>query len=346
MALDARLQESEGVLWTELPERLPAGWYLVHLPSPTRPIQAMLQVTDLASYLVVSDTKTLLWTNDLATRGPLAGAVVATTGTDLGRTGADGTLVATTPPGLRPEPLGTCAEPCVALITVRDGDRSAFVPASEPSDPQGKGFGWRADPDDSLRYWHTFLTDRSLYRTTDTVNTWGVIRDRDSGKVPEAVTIALTATEQDSGSGGPALMTKTAHPNAIGAFTSSLSLEGLPEGYYQLELRTGDRLVTATGFQVDRILKPAYRLDVTTGRRVYVEGDQIRVTAHASFYEGTPAPGVALRAEGLTGTSFTTDATGTASRRTIAHIGREDGDESTGPEIQVDHGHAGPGGGG
>ena len=100
----------------------------------------MLQVTDIASYLVVSDTKTLLWTNDLATGGPLVGAVAAAAGSDLGRTGADGTLVTTTPRSVVPEPLGSCVDPCVELITVRDGDRSSFVPATEPSDPEGKGF--------------------------------------------------------------------------------------------------------------------------------------------------------------------------------------------------------------
>jgi alpha-2-macroglobulin len=333
MAFDARLQATEGVLWTELPDRLPAGWYLIQMPSPTRPIQAMLQVTDIASYLVVSDTKTLLWTNDLATKGPLTGAVVATAGSDLGRTGADGTLLATTPPAFEPEPQGTCAVPCVALVTVKDGDRSAFVPASESSDPDGKEGGFHPIQDDGSRYWHTLFTDRSLYRSTDTVHAWGVIRDRDTGKVPDDVTIALT---QDDGSGQvrPAIVTQTAHPNAIGAFTSSLRLDALPEGSYALEVRTGGRLVTSVGFQIDRILKPAYRLDVTTGRRIYVEGDQIRITAQATFYEGTPVPGVDLRADGLTGMRFKTDPTGTASRKTIAHITREDGDESTGPEIE------------
>ncbi|MFL5683971.1 MAG: hypothetical protein ACJ77O_12610, partial [Chloroflexota bacterium] len=333
LSLDARLQESDGVLWTELPDRLPAGWYLLQVPSSTRPIQAMLQVTDIASYLVVSDTRTLLWANDLATKGPLTGAVVATPDTELGRTGADGTLLATTPAGLRPEPEGTCSTACVALVTVTDGGRSAFVPASESSDPDGKDLGSRPAQDDGLGYWHTFFTDRSLYRSTDTVNAWGVIRDRDTGKVPDKVTIALT---HDDGSdhARPAIVTNTAHPNSIGAFTSSTRIESLPEGSYALEVRTEGRLITSVGFQVGRILKPAYRLDVTTGRRIYIEGDQIRITAQATFYEGTPVPGIALRSDGLTGIRFKTDATGTASRKVIAHVAREEGDDNTGSEVE------------
>ena len=127
--------------------RLPAGWYLIQLASPTRPIQAMLQVTDIASYLVVSETKTLLWANDLATGGPLAGAVGLGGRRPISAGPArTGRLSRRRPPSVVPAPLGTCADPCVALITVRDGDRSSFVPASEPSRPRWQGrVGWDSD---------------------------------------------------------------------------------------------------------------------------------------------------------------------------------------------------------
>ncbi len=87
-------------LWFQLPSRLKAGWYLVTLPAPSHPIQTVLQVTDIAGYLVVSDTRTLVWANDLATKGPVAGATVASDGVDLGQTDADGTRVVATPAGL------------------------------------------------------------------------------------------------------------------------------------------------------------------------------------------------------------------------------------------------------
>src|SRR5262249_39839278 len=45
----------------------------------------------------------------------------------------------------------------------------------------------------------------------------------------------------------------------------------------------------------DEIRKPAFRLDVETDRHVYVVGQRIRVSTTASFYDGTPVPGVPLR---------------------------------------------------
>jgi hypothetical protein len=331
LALDARLQDSDGVLWTELPVRLPAGWYLIHLATPARPIQAMLQVTDIASYLAVSDTKTLLWTNDLVTGGPLAGATAIAGGTTLGRTGADGTLLVPTPGSLEPEPNGTCADPCVPLIALRAGERSSFVPASS-SDPDGKD--GRVQPiDEATRYWHAFDLDRTLYRSTDTVNTWGVIRDRDTGDVPTTVTIALLTTLEDSSVPGPPLVTKDVQPNAVGAFSGSIALVALPEGSYELELRADGHVVASSGFVVGRILKPASHLDVVTGRRVYVVGDQIRVSASAQFYEGTPVPGISLRTDGIVEGTFKTDETGTATRKTVAHIAADDQTDGQ-PQVQ------------
>ena len=35
-------------------------------------------------------------------------------------------------------------------------------------------------------WWNLLTLDRGQYRTTDTINVWGVVRDRQSGAVPKA----------------------------------------------------------------------------------------------------------------------------------------------------------------
>ena len=132
-AFDAKFTDgsNEGVdhLWFQLPNRLPAGWYLVTLPAPSHPIQTVLQVTDIAGYLVVSDTKTLVWANDLKTKGPVAGAAVASDGADMGRTGADGTSVVATPAGLNGDGNTSCGDPCFPVVTIRLGEHATMLPA-------------------------------------------------------------------------------------------------------------------------------------------------------------------------------------------------------------------------
>ena len=237
-ALDAKLHDEDGTLWFQLPKRLPAGWYVVTVRSGTRPVQTILQVTDIAGYLVVTDTKTLVWANDVGSGGPVAGATVATDGVELGRTGDDGTRIADTPAGLKVRGRAV-HRPCSPVVTVRSGDRATFLPATVGANP-GKGSTgrpWR--PDSAASYWTTFDTDRILYRQTDTVNAWGLVRERDTGAVPASVTVRLFAGGEDGASGdGAPLATNEVHPNAIGAFSGSIALDDVPEGRLR---RRGER---------------------------------------------------------------------------------------------------------
>ncbi len=330
-SLDASLatRPQGGPSWTALPEPLPAGWYLIEHPATPYPGQAILQVTDIASYLLVTDTKTLLWTNDLATGGPLQGATVAVAGagSDLGATGADGVLTVATPATLQPPAQDTCGQECIKVVSVTKDGRSSFVPASNPS-PDGKaGYGGA-----SGHRWLTFATDRTLYRRTDTVNLWGMIRDRTTGKVPAGVVVRLQPMDEDFVATGAPISTLRLAPRSSGVFSGSIALADVPEGSYELELVDGTEVVRTASFLVDRILKPAYRIEVETGHRAYVVGERIKSTIKASFFEGSPVPGVPLRVSQSGDRSATTDKTGTAVVRTTARL--EESNEGD-PEVQT-----------
>ncbi len=332
--LDAHVEDHQGTVWTRLPERLPAGWYLVQYPSKKHPAQAILQVTDIASYLLVSDTDTLVWANDLATGDPIADATVSVDGASLGRTGGNGTLVTATPASLKADQGRACLKDCEPVVVIGDGRRSAFVPATGARTPDG-GFGidsfWPGF-EGHPRFWQLLHSDRDRYRPTDAINAWGVVRDRDTGEVPASVTIRLSSADGSDGAIAPiAQITGATRPT--GAFTGSLALRDVPEGSYRLELVIDGAVVTRRHVQVGRILKPAYRLDVATGRRIYIVGDRIRVTATASFFEGTPVPGVPLRMDGLVEGSATTNASGSATIRKTARL--SDDQDLQDPEHQT-----------
>jgi hypothetical protein len=318
--IDAALRDDSGTLWATLPEALPAGWYLVEHPSDEEPAQAIVQVTDLSAYLMVSGTRSLIWANDLAAGRAVGGASVAVDGTAIGQTDTNGLLVADTPGSLLPRDERECTSACTPMFTVTSGAASAFLPGTGSANPDGievggyEDYGYFGSSGDT-NHWLVFDTDRTLYRRTDTVNAWGLVRDRDSGSVPDAVTLRLVG-EGDGPSVPVATTRATLRPT--GAFAGSLGLRDLPEGEYRLELVVGNEVATSRYVRVDRILKPAYRIDVTTGRRVYIAGDRIRITASAAFYEGTPVPGVPLAVQGEIERAITTDSTGSAIVRTTA----------------------------
>ena len=332
--LDAHVEEHQGTLWTRLPAPLPAGWYLVQYPSAERPSQAILQVTDIASYLLVSDTDTLLWANDLASGDPIPDATVSVDGASLGRTGGDGTLVTATPAALKPDRGGACLQDCEPVVVIGAGRRSSFVPATGARTPDG-GTGIDAswsEFEGHPRYWQLFHSDRDRYRPTDTINAWGVVRDRDTGKVPPSVTVRLGSADESDGAIAPVAQV-TGATKPTGAFTGSLALRDVPAGAYQLQLVVDGTVLGRRYVEVGRILKPAYRLDVVTGRRIYIAGDRIRVTATASFFEGTPVPGVPLRIDGFLEERATTNSSGTATIRKTARL--SDDQEPEGPDHQT-----------
>ncbi|HEX7347661.1 MAG TPA: Ig-like domain-containing protein [Candidatus Limnocylindrales bacterium] len=307
--VDAPLREAGGTLFTTLPERLAAGWYLIQHPDDRAPAQTILQVTDVTAYLAVSERKSVLWANDAATGKPLS-ATVAAGGATLGTTDDQGLLAVDSPTAWRPRE-DECVDDCTPIVTVTAGRRSAFLPAT--GIPETSFDVWTGSAD--TRYWLLFETDRAKYRRTDTVDVWGMVRERDTGTVPADVEIRLRLEAEDS---GVPITLAQSKPRATGAFTASLPLEDVAEGGYQLELTVGGNVLASRYIEVERIIKPAYRLDITTGRRVYVAGDRIRATATATFFEGTPVPGVPVRFEGDVSGSATTDASGTAIVRGVA----------------------------
>ena len=165
-------------------------------------------------------------------------------------------------------------------------------------------------------YWQLLDTDRGLYRRTDQINLWGLVRDRADGSVPSEVVVRLVP---DGGDAVVPVATVTLKPNSNGVLSGSLPLVEAAEGDYRLELLAGDEVIGQRSLGVGAVEKPAYRLEVTTGHHVYLAGDRIRTTITARFYEGTPMPGVPLRVDGPNRERMVrTDASGVATFATTA----------------------------
>ena len=197
--------------WFRLPSRLRAGWYVVTVTHAGIARQTVLQVTNVAAFATVTSTRSLVWVNDLATNRALSGARVTIAGKRVGTTDADGLLVARTPAGAAGQRRGGCP-----LRRRRAIPGSRDVPAR-----------WRGG--DYCRYctgrsndawWNLLTLDRGQYRTTDTINVWGVVRDRQSGAVPKAVTVTLAASTGGSYTTQPAIARSDARSESRRAPTS------------------------------------------------------------------------------------------------------------------------------
>ncbi|MEO5966309.1 MAG: hypothetical protein ABIR11_12650, partial [Candidatus Limnocylindrales bacterium] len=286
--------------WVRLPRTLPAGWYVVTMAYGGVPRQTVLQVTDVAVYALVTETRTVVWVNDVGTGRPIRGASAGLLGTSLGRTAANGLLVARTPARI----LDATEDPGPGVVVVRAGSRGAF-------DVIGDGMcGKCGGPDRSTSRWLVFQPDRYRYRTNDTINVWGVVRDRATLAVPASAEVRLRPAGDDGTARG-VIASATTRPDRSGSFLVALRYSDLPNGEYALQLIVDGQVAAERGLTVGPIVKPAWTLALGTARHAVVTGASVRVLATAAFFEGTPVAGarIALASNEHTGL-ITTDALG------------------------------------
>jgi hypothetical protein len=280
---------SNGISWVQLPKSLTAGWYLVTETWAGVPRQTVLQVTDLSTFSMLGIGKSAVWVNDLATGRAVAGALVAVDGHRLGATDKRGLLVATTPRGLKLGP-GPTSSP---ILVVRSGSSSAFQPYLA-----GQYCSGCASSSVQDTWWRLFASDRSRFRSTDTINAWGVVRNRNSGTVPSSVVVSLRPAPDQAGAATPtptpAIATLSVSPDANGAFSIRMPVRDLPVGSYRLVLSSRADTLGELWLDVATIVKPAFRLGLTTDRHAVVNGAAVTGSVDAAFFDGTPVAGTEL----------------------------------------------------
>lgn len=293
--VDGTFASSDAGDLLSIPVRLAAGSYLATIDQPGAPSQLLLQVTNLSAYAVTATADMIVWVNDLANNAAIAGAKIVTEGgRSLGRTNTDGLLRIATPDEMTItiDPDAELEAAAALLTVVAPDGRRLLVPIGlSVSYAYRESSSWYdGNPVDN--WWQLLHTDRAAYRQTDTVHVYGTIRARSDGAVPEGIEIRLRPSEALPDA--PILRVPvTATPR--GVFTADLRLDSLPRSTYVVDLFVGRERISSAWISVIEIRKPAYRIDVQTDRHVYLLGDQVHVTARASFYDGTPVPDLELQ---------------------------------------------------
>lgn len=292
----------DAVIWTrwteqrlELPGALERGFYLLDVEQPGRHAQLVLQVTDLAAYLLASDASVVAWVNDLGTEAPVAGASVSLAdGTPLGQTDAAGLLTTTTPASLLSAPTVvdgfSTPDPAFVVVGAPDGSEAIAVIGADPS-----WFFGQQSPSEA--WWMLLATDRLQYRSDDTIHAWGYVRARSDRSVPENVELRLLA---GWGPYAPPIERRTITPTSRGTIFGDLPVDDLPPGQYNVALFVGDEVVAQSSISVTEIRKPSFRVDLDTSRHAYIQGETVSASVAATFFDGTTVPGLELMLDAST----------------------------------------------
>lgn len=326
-----------GIDSLQLPVKPDPGWYLVVLPNGNRPAQAVLQVTDLAGYVLTSQTRTTAWVNDLASQSPVAGASVDVVGgPSLGRTGSDGLTTVATPASLIDHWSDSAVRaPHLLTITAPDG-RTLLAPlgmdgGGYPADDNGA-----VSTDATAGWWLLLSTDRTTFRQSDTIHAWGVVKARRDGSVPANLELRLAIPDQP---GAPIVRTPVTGTSR-GVFSGDLAFRNLPTGQYEVSLYSGTDLLRSLWVEVAVIRKPAYAITVTTDHHAYLRGDTIAVAGNVAFYDGSHAPGLSLlgQLDGWDAAPSVTATTAADGAFHLALVGGWDPGWGTSSFVQVDVG--------
>ena len=247
------------------PESPGAGWYLADLTTTCAGtdlrVQKLIQVSDASVYLQSQNGSTYLWLNSASSAGSVSGASIKLQ--DLtAKTAADGLAVLET------------GDLQGGRLTVEYGD----VRYAEYVSLAGKSEALA-----SQQYYAYLYTDRTAYLPDDTIHFWGIVLPRSGAQLPSQLEVRL-----DEATG------ITVEVGGDGSFSGELAYTAYQPTYCPLYAQVDGSYLCSTGVEIMDYTKPSYLLSVTPDKSYYLPGDTAHLTVSGTFYDGTPADGLAV----------------------------------------------------
>jgi len=269
------------------PEALPVGWYYVEVSVDTDALEVrtrsiLMQVSDLSVFSMTTGDEVVVWAHDIVTGQPVNGATVAFAGNFIasGRTNSDGIahISGVQFPDLD-EDSDWWGHNISKRFTVTYGNR-VFV----ASDNYFGGFHDRQAMSVQRSYISFIYTDRDIFRTTDTINVWGVVQPRDfTTLLPENLELQLTRSR----------ITQPVTLFPDGTFTAEIKLDNISAQWWEtLQLQTSDgKVFHSRHLTVNDFVAPVFKTSVTPDASVFLLDGQtdIGATINVSMFDGTPA---------------------------------------------------------
>ncbi len=286
------------------PNKLSAGYYLVVAKSGDTVQRVLLQITNVTTFLSVSQNKAVVWLNNMVTGKPVANAQVQLVGSaTTAVSGQDGIASFDSRAlAVNPEQSRDYVNYKKYLLIQVD-NLSSIVPLYGYDASSWSTF-------DPQSYWSYLYTDRPLYKGNDSINLWGFVQAKNGEKTP-SVTIQLLSSSYDYFGDSIVVDSKTVPVNN-GSFTDSFKLKQAQPGIYSLVVKVGDNILSTRDITVDKYIKPSYQLEIQQAQTAVKAGESITYDVKASFFDGTPVPNLNLQyqVDGADAKNITTNGLG------------------------------------
>lgn len=272
------------------PEPLAEGHYLVKANVDHKTLYTHLQVSRSSVYILVGSNQTLAWINDSATGQPIKDAALSFSGHSTVKTGEDGIAK-------MDEALSMPGDSSHFYFKVQVEDRPDFI-AQVDINSYNYGYSYRYNNSSSAadNYWTYIYLDKGMYLPNDTVNVWGLIKPRDVSSKAGNVTLELVRYDYSTAGDGAeaAIDTKEMKLSSQGTFIDKLQLSNYNPGYYDILVKMDGQVMTRSCLQIMEYTKPSYKIDLEPDKSFLYGWDKLNIGIQASFYEGSPVPGLKL----------------------------------------------------
>lgn len=273
-----------------VPNEFKAGTYALEVVNNSTQDKSIVwfQVSPLAHYYTYTSESGLIWLYDFESGKFVNDAKISLLGggteAKLGNTNDKGVVKYDTPQYLKDRNNGE-----------GDGLPSSFkvewngqTYLSLVEDSYWYGFYYpQAD-----KFWNFLSTDRYVYRPTDEINFWGIVKGREDNLQNDKVKISLSGGGYYYYDfwGGDNLASTQAVVSNFDTVKGKLEFEGVDPGFYTLQVEKDNEIISTSSLQIVDFETPAYQLIVTPNKDSMFAGETVEINVEASFFDGTPVP--------------------------------------------------------
>lgn len=282
--------------YIELPDKLPAGYYIAELASKDDRSFIWFQVSPVSYYYSYTGKNGFMWVYDHDKQEPMEAVTVGVGNGDDGskrisKTDVRGLAQFETPDLLVDEDDGE--KDYTPKFFYFDSDAYPDLIAPVSKSYWASSFADRGD-----QYWDFISTDRYVYRPTDVINFWGVVKGRDDDVRQDKVEVVFKKGGYfyfDYASSKNVYAKEEAVVSSFDTIEGQLEFAGVEPGFYQINVLHNKKLVSTTEVEVLDFSKPAYQIKATPSADSVFVGDEIKIDLEATFFDGTPVPDLELK---------------------------------------------------
>lgn len=270
---------------------LEPGYYTFTAQSGDKVSTALVQITDLSSYISLTADGNIVWVNDVLTGEPVNNATVKILDKNV--------EFKTNPEGIATFNMDLENENNL-IFRIESPDKKVQI-SNLSINKYAKETSKLAD------YWFSFTTDRPVYQPSDTIEYWGFLKPKSGSSSVGEIKIELS---QGGFFWGPGSFAEEviAEKGNNNTFHGKIDTKDLPTGYYTLNVYNDDQIVATEYIEIVSYTKPSYQIDVKTSKKAIFYDEKVTIDVLSRFFDGTPVPYLKLYYN-VTNT-LTTDANG------------------------------------